>query len=362
MNFKNIMSTFIQNALFKPFAVLTLLCLFGQVPLGAAEWQGGDGDWTSVGVDNWGLGIGAYPGDGTYTAELADMDNNGPGVVTIHAGDNIVQGANIFMGANGASIAQTGGTMTAGVKIDNRTVYNLSGGTLNNSTRAVVSGGGIYNISGSGIWQPGAAVTLVEYQGAGEIHVSGGSLTMGRVKMNQGSTGNRVFKVTGTAATNIELDTLNLYGPTISDTATAEFVFDSNGIDPINVTASGGGAKLIIEDLAATGLQGNLGVDLTAYGATSGTEGFVLLDYWLPNRRGGEFGTAAITGINGSLSLGADKDSLLANEYFLSYDDSDIGDGSSIVVYANVIPEPSTFLLLGIALLGLVTLGRRKSR
>lgn len=359
MNLGNIMKSLDQKGRFKSLTGLTLLCLLGQSPLGAAVWQGGDGNWTNGA--NWDL-AGGYPGDGTHTSEFADMDNNGTGVVTIQAGDTINMGSTVFMGSTGVSISQTGGSMTIGTRIDNRTEYNLTGGTLtNNSSQAYVNGG-VYNISGSGVWQRGSSTNAVSYQGAGEIHIFGGTSTMGRVFMDNGTTGNRLFKVTGTTATNVEIDSLSLHGPTTSAIATAEFVFDGIGIDPINVTATGGGAKLIIQDTGDPTLQGNLSADLTAYGATSGTEGFLLLDYFSPTRRNGVFGGVSVTGLNGSLTLGSDKDSLLANEYFLSYDDGTVGDGSSVVLYANVIPEPSSITLMVLAACGAALLSRTKKR
>lgn len=328
-----------------------LLCgLIGSAS--AANWQGGDGDWTDP--TQWDLGTEAndYPGSPTYPSEFAKLDANGPGVVTVKEGDNIAQGSNIFMGSSGATISHTGGTLSVNLRIDNRTEYNLTGGTLTDdgSSEYWINEGGVFHVSDNGVWQRGATTTSIDYKGAGTIHVTGGTVTLGRVNMNDAGSGARVFKVTGTEATNVETDTLYLLPPDASSTATAEFVFDVNGIDPINVTATGGGAKLLIDDLA--GHQGDLNVDMTSYGSTSGTEGFVLLDYYLPNRRQGEFGDVMITGMNGMLSLGTDKDSLTANQYFLSYDDSDVGDGSSIVLYANIgsIPEPSSLMLLGLGI------------
>lgn len=329
-------------------------------PAPAAVWQGGSGDWTDP--TNWDLGTDPddYPGSPSYPAEFSDMDNNGPGEVAINAGDNIVLNANLFMGAGGATVSQTGGTFEAQNRLDNRTEYHISGGTLTDDGSVQLwLTGGTFHVSDNGAWIRGSSTSPVDFQGGeSTIHVSGGNLILGRVNMNTNGTGSRTFRVTGTAATNVEADTLFLLPNAAGGTATAEFIFDSNGVDAINVTATGGGAKLILDN--GSGSQGDLSVDVSAYGATNGTEGFVLLDYWLANRRAGEFGNVTVTGAGGALTLGSDANSLGHNEYFIAYDDAVVGDGSAIALYFNIVPEPTTVAVSGLGLLGV--LARRHRR
>ena len=206
---------------------------------------------------------------------------------------------------------------------------------------------GEYNISG-GSWSASTNGSALFFEGDGSLNVSGGDIALYSILMDGGSfgthTGNTVLKLTGTDAGSLVTTTMRLL-PNAGGSAESQFVFTSSGID--SWKSLGGSNSLFLSDGVNSG---DLNVDMSAY-TTSGIEGFKLFDYSSAGALGGAFGSISVSDSFGALSLGTSAASLTAGEYFLEYADSNIGDGTDIVLYAYTIPEPSTLVLVGLSLL-----------
>jgi len=325
------------------FALTFLLTmLFGLAHTAqAATWGGGTGNWVS---DNWGLNApDGSPGDATYTAEGAMITTGG--VININPSDSIAVG-NAVVFVNNGIINHSGGTASYGLRLDMRTQYNLSGGTLTDdgSTSWRVNSGGEYNISG-GSWSTTSALL---YQGSGLLNITGGDVALGAINMDDGThTGTTVFRITGTSAGTLQALTTRL-SPNTGGSSEAQFIFSDSGIDAW--TTQGGTGSLT---LTTAGGSADLVVDMANY-STAGVQNFTLFDYSTASGAlAGTFGSIAVSSnANGAFTLGSDALSLTPGQYFIDYA---AGDGSDIVLSANnfVIPEPSTLLLMGMSILAM---------
>lgn len=315
----------------------------------AATWGGGTGDWNSAGVDNWGLGIGAYPGDGTHEAEPVDLTTGGS--VNIAAADTInLTGSSTFQFAT-TSVHQSGGSFTYANNVRVGNAWNLSGGsmTFTNGMKFYIHGSGAeVNVSGGSF-----LTNSLVWSGPADISVSGGSFVDTGVLDLTNQSGS--LSIIGSSATEARANTIRLAGGT--GPKTANFTFDNSGVTYWE--ANGGSATTLFLDSSSF-----LNVDLGSYDATGGSELFVynIRDTGVS----GTFDTANtnVTGdsFGGAFSLGASAGSLNPGEYFIDYKvDSGDTDGA-VVLYANnaVIPEPSTFALMGISLLVMTAFVRRK--
>ncbi|MEX2605874.1 MAG: PEP-CTERM sorting domain-containing protein [Kiritimatiellia bacterium] len=318
--------------------------------LHAADWFGGTGDWTSAGADNWSLGTGVYPGDAANGAESAVLTTGG--TINIGSGDNINLTANQNYQAATTTVNQSGGTFQVNTTVPRvGNTWNLSGGAMTFSNGVQFfssSGGGEINVSGGTF-----SASAIQWRGLGDVTVSGGSFTTGVMDFGYDGSGSGSISVIGSSATKLEANTLKLIGG--ASPATANFTFDNSGVNFWDLI--GGSATTLFIDNTT-----NLNVDLGTYDAVNGDNLFAY------NRRdpgvSGTFDTAniSITGdtFGGAFTLGSGPGSLNPGEYYIDYT-ADFDGGGAVVLYANNIPEPSTFVLLGIALLGVVAFGRRKS-
>lgn len=335
--------------------IITLGIVFSVLAIGSAQaatW-GGSGDWTSAGVDNWGLGVGAYPGDGANGAEPAVLTSGG--TATIGTGDsiNLTSGQN-FQTAT-TTVNQSGGALTVGNNVRIGNAWNLSGGSMTFSSGMQFfnqGSGAEVNVSGGTF-----STSALQWRGAGDITISGGSFTAsGTIDLGFAeASGTGTLSILGSSATTVQVNNLNLTGGALSKTA--NFTFDNSGVDYWNVI--GGGTSLSLDSSSF------LTVDLDTYDAVNGDELFVYNirttgisgTFDLPN--------ITITGDDGygAFTLGAGPGSLNPGEYFIDYlVDFGASDGA-VVLYANnlIVPEPSTLALLGGGLAILIALRRRKT-
>jgi len=317
----------------------------------AAPWGGGTADWTSTGVDNWGLGVGVYPGDGANGTEAAVLTSGG--TATIGTGDSINLTDNQNFQSATTTVTQSGGTFAVSNSLPRvGNTWNLSGGTMTFSDGVQFfssSGGGEINVSGGTF-----STTAMQWRGLGNLTVSGGSFTTGVMDFGFDGNGSGSISVIGSTATKLEANTLKLIGG--ASPATANFTFDNSGVNYWDLI--GGSATTLFIDSTSI-----LTVDLGTYDAVNGDNLFAYNS--LAPGVSGTFDTAniSITGdtFGGAFTLGASAGSLDPGEYYIDYT-ADFDGGGAVVLYANnaVIPEPSTFALLGIALLILGAFGRRK--
>jgi hypothetical protein len=332
-------------------------------PARAATWVGGTGDWVSA-SDNWGLGVGVYPGDSSHTTETTAINS---GTVNIKAGDNISFTASpgLLTVGIGSVLNQTGGSLWSNSRMTVYGQYNLGDGLLDGNSNFWISRGGVYSISGG---QFGTRSTntlinsLVDFSGygSGTFEITGGKIDVHSIHMqdlivNAGyPVKTAVVQVTGNEA---DLNTLYWYLKSATGTtATAGFTFSSAGISGWDVTSNNA------LDLGIGDNRGLLSVNVDAF-TSDGTTGFSLIDYRGAIQGDGTFGGVSILDSHyaGGLTPGTLGD-LQPGQYYLNMADSNVGDGSALVLYFNnTVPEPGA---LGLVLLGGLTLvtRRRKAR
>lgn len=193
-------------------------------------------------------------------------------------------------------------------------VLNLTGGSLIlTDDSGGDDGSGDYNLIGAG---PGVA----------ELNISGGTLTVGDDFF---ASGNGEVTVSGTGPTSISIAD----DATFNSTSQLTFVTDSTlaGVSPFDV-----GDLLTLS-------SGTLTVNLTSYdfGANSGAD-IILTDY---GTLSGTFGMVNLIGGTGTLDYAFDQGG---------------GDLAIALTSVSAIPEPSSFILVGLGLAGVACFYRRR--
>ena len=106
--------------------------------------------------------------------------------------------------------------------------------------------------------------------------------------------------------------------------AIVRFVFSAAGISPV-VSISNNALNI--------GNASRLEVDLASFDANAGA---ILFDYVGALQGNGTFDSVLVTSdIYGTFTLGAGPTGLNPGQYYIEYTDSNVGDGTDIVVYAN---------------------------
>jgi hypothetical protein len=275
----------------------------------AAEFSGGEsGNWSTA--TRWG---GTEPTDSSLAAI-----RSGTQIVYVSLADEEAQ--RIILG-------QSGSTATLEILSGSLTV---SGGTNPNAASIrqshVAGSTGIVNLSGGSLTtvdgsagEDGWGDYLMIGDGVSQLNISGGSLSVGDDLQVYG---NSVVKVTGNSATINVVDDTDL-------AATSGFTFDFNSGTAVSLWNT---ADLLIAS----------GASLDVLGLSSLTAGDY--DLFAFSTISGSFDVSdiTITGLGGGLS------------------GSILSDGNN--VYLNVIPEPSTYALLGgLLALSHVMLRRRRA-
>jgi hypothetical protein len=270
--------------------------------------QAGNGLWTNA--TNWSSDT--LPGSVSETTATASI-NNGY-VVTLDAAAPNINALRLGnSNNNSATLNITGGSLT---------VTNVTSiASTTNSTGSINLSGGTFNA--------GPSLTLgtsVGTLGSGSLNVSGGALAFGSAILGySGSTAINTFSVTGSAASSISGESMNLRNP-----SRLVFTLDGSGITTINLTSA-----ISISDPSAA-----LIVDVTGYSGLATT--FTLLDA-------------------SSFNAGT----VFTNISVLGGNFSDLKQDATLgTITIDVVPEPSTYALLVLtaAGLGLHVLRRRGRR
>jgi len=313
-------------------ALIITLCVIVAPATQAATWQGGDGEWTSTGVDNWGLGVGAYPGDGTNDAETHSV---GASTVAVQAGDSISTLKIILL--NGSTLNMSGGTLLSQSRLQvyNSGDINFTGGTITGDTDVRILDGCTITVDGGelgtrldgidGVAPPNDS--LVSFYGSSTLRITeDGILDINRLQwdlLGSGDTGVAVFE--GVISSGGTYDRLALYLDIFdadAAAATIKFIFSSEGLTPLTQFSNNG---------LNIGTASRLEVDVSEL-KDDGTTDYTLIKYTGAIQGTGTFASIAITDdIHGTLTLGT-QGALDPGEYHLDYTG---GDGSDIVITFN---------------------------
>ncbi len=264
-----------------------------QTGYSATTWTGAiDTNFANAG--NWSNGL---PGE---TEQSAVIDNGGTVTLTSAYTATLTYGLTI----SGNSTLNASAAFTAtGLNIQNTGTVNLTGGAFTLPKTSVNNNGvgaaGILNISSGGL-----------------LNISGGNHIF-----NERSTVNGTFRVTGSTST----ISLNQIG---TATGTFDFVFDASGVSTVD-----GNLNFPWLNIAGASVT----IDGTTY--TGGNASFTLFN---SQSAGAMPSSYTVTGLG---TQGVD--------YTIAVTDNPNG-GANDTVILNVIPEPSTAALLGLAGLSLL--------
>lgn len=369
--------------------------------LSAATWNGATADWKT---NNWGLGAGAYPGDGTNVTAIINSGN-----VTIgsalpgNVGEINVQNATLNIEANLSSssgnsllfqgnttVNHTAGafaytgfqTLTLGYNtaVDN-VQWSMSAGSFSSSQRGIsfgregdrINAGTIaMDISGSSSisvardirFNAENATMNIDASVGVTVQVTGNNfgIRMDSTNLSQQTINyNARLEVSGyNASTSLNAGSvMNLYQGQFADGSNAggsssvvAFTLDNN---PNGVNAWT--ATTINLGNGTTNVKGDLEVDVSAL---AGAHAIKLFGY--TTLTNGSFGNVDVFTGSGSLAYngsftGTDPNTLGANEYYLAYGD---GSNDQITLYYNVIPEPSAAMVL-LSGIGMLVMRRRRA-
>lgn len=333
-------------ALFARAAVSTLAAAVGCAQ--AATWQGGtNGNWTSAGVNNWGLGTGAYPGDGIHDAEPHTAAN-----ATIHilTGNSIATLRAITL--SGVTLNMSGGTVfpQSRLQFDNGSKFNFTGGTLTGDTDIRLYDGTSLTLDGGEL---GTRITgidglappedmLVRFHGTATLRVTAAGIldvhTLGWDYAGAGDTGTAIFEgvIPGP-----DTDRLALYvkaSDADAAAATLRFVFSEEGLSGLRQFSNNG---------LTLGAPSRLEVDVSAFRDKTGTTPHRLIDYTGAIQGTGRFSTTNITDdVHGVLIPGT-KGSLKPGEYHLDYADTALeANGTMITLYFRNPPRPERTVIM----------------
>lgn len=299
----------------------------------AASWGGGaTGDWTSVGVDNWGLGVGAYPGDGVNDGETHDI---GASTVAIQPGDSISTLKIVLL--NGATLNMSGGTFLSQSRLQVYTAgqLNLTGGTLTGDTDVRILGDSTITVDGGelgtrltgidGVAPPNDM--LVSFYGSGTLRVTeNGIFDVNRLQydlLGAGHTGVAEFQGVAAAAFDRSALFVDLFDNDATS-ATLKFEFSAAGLTPLTQFSNHG---------LNIGAASRLEVDVSALDDSDGTTAYPLIDYTGDIQGVGTFASVAITDdALGTLSPGT-PGSLQPGEYSLDYAHDGGGGDMMIALY-----------------------------
>jgi hypothetical protein len=337
-------------------------------PAAVLTWQGGiGGSWTAAGADNWGAGVGAYPGDASHSGDgfylndgaVVTLNGNLPNPVGNQwASQSYVRGAtlniqgdltslgSLYVGdARSSTISHSAGTMTQSWRFD----LGRSGANVNSAyqTRYDMSGSAVLNITtlnyylGYGVEGNGnrAYLTLADSASMTFSAFAGAGWNWGTLQASDNAT----VGASGTINMNTAGSILD-----VSGNATVGFnAFNTQG----TIQLGSLGNAISVTNL----LSLSLATDLSYQPADMSAGSSELFSY------GSLAGTFA--GVNvaarSTLYTGVFTEigDLSAGEYYLDY-----GDGSSdfITLYygEGVIPEPGTLALLALGS-GLLVAARR---
>ena len=336
------------------FAIIALLALIAVPPASAAPatWAGGaTGNWNSAGVNNWGLGVGVYPGDGS-AFDYAIMSS---ATVSVLTGDTITFNSESTL-VNGATLKIEGGTFFTNGRIQiygTNPEFLQTGGKVTGDADLRLLDGSTANFTGG---QYGNRLevtsdnTRIAFYGSSAVtFAEGAKLQTHTVDYTtMGADDSATLEFQGTVASYLERVTLYLKMDD-ADAASQKirFVFSSAGITDLR-QLSGNGLTL--------GSTSALEADVSSC-LSDGTTEYVLINYQDNILGTGSFGSVTITdGAFGTLTPGT-PGSLNPGEYSLSYTG---GDGTGISIFYNTIPEPASMALIGLG--GMLLAARRRRR
>lgn len=333
---------------------LFLLALLSAQVARAATWAGGTGDWTSAGVNNWGLGVGRYPGEvGIYSNETAALTTAGQAL--IKTGDTIDHRKYGYVYSTTTTIKQTGGIFLNDYRIAVPTRYDLLGGTLTGNGEYRTYEGGVWNVDGGELGTrlsthdglpAGDSIFNFEGSGDGTLRVTkDGIVDLHTIRMRN-LTGTALVEAVGVVPTDSDLYKRSvlywyLNRSNAGLASVARYVFSSEGISPwkVNQLYLGTGAS-----------RASLDVDLSVF-TSAGSTNFTLFDLgqWGQLADSGSFGNVSVRSGESMFSLGGAPTNLGSGQYYLDMAGGTYG--KDIVLYFNNIPEPSAAAALGLGAL-----------
>jgi T5SS/PEP-CTERM-associated repeat protein len=325
--------------------------LNGPVVLGGLGYFSGSGGKGTVSLNaqatgtSVGLDIGATQG-GTGTFTMTD-----PGTMWTNTGGQVIvgdAGTGTLRVQNGAVLLNSS-DLVVGNKSGGNGMLTITGGGQVNNVKGMIGGAsssmGTVTVSGVGSQWNNSGSLNIGINGTGTLTVENGGLVSAGTQANPGT------------ITIGSLGTVDAKGGTLQGNVVNDGLMDPLGTIKLvgNYTQQSGGTLLL--DVAGTGTGQYGQIDITGSGTLDGTLDLDFIDHFAPTA-GETFdfvnvgGSGSFSGLNveiSGLKPGFNYSGGFSNG---AYDITALNNGSSV-------PEPSTWLLLGISLLGVGILSRR---